>query len=93
LIQEHLPEQIIAFECTGTPDAAELKRIPGVVQVLVTPANNGASVRVRTTNPDETLSALLGTKRAYSARGFRMEQGTLEDLFLLLVGERRKGEA
>lgn len=93
LIREHLPEQMIAFECSGTPDADELKRIPGVVQVFITGINNGASVRVRTTNPDETLRTLLSTKWSYTARGFRMEQGTLEDLFLLLVGERRKREA
>lgn len=85
LIQQYLPEQMITFETLAAPDEERLKGLPGVLQVLVTPSPGRYFVRVRTAQPDETLRCLMDPTQVPTARGFRTEQATLEDLFLLLV--------
>lgn len=92
LIQEYLPEQLIVFESEKEPDADYLRSLPGVIHVTIRRENERTRVRVRTNEPDRTLRELLATTRVSLGRGFRMEQGTLEDLFLLLINEPRKGE-
>jgi len=94
LMQQYLPEQMISFEMLSAPDQERLKQIPGVLQVLVTPSSDRYSVRVRTVRPDETLRCLMDPKQVPTAKGFRTEQATLEDLFLLLVRQpKEKKEA
>lgn len=85
LMEQYLPEQMITFEMQSAPDQERLKRIPGVLQVLVTQSAGRYTVRVRTAQPDETLRCLMDPQRVPTAKGFHMEQATLEDLFLLLV--------
>lgn len=90
LINTYLPEQLIVYETTTKPDVAALERLPGVVNVLTTPSGNKTKIRIRTRRPEDTLRELLGTYRLAPSGGFRMEQGTLEDVFLALVGNGTK---
>jgi len=85
LMEQYLPERMITFEMEMPPDEARLRVIRGVLQVLVTPSAGRYLVRVRTAEADETLRRLMDPGLFPTARGFRMEQATLEDLFLLLV--------
>lgn len=87
LMERYLPEQMITFEMTSAPEEARLRHVRGVLQFVVTPSAGRYVVRVRTAQPDETLRHLMDPAQFPTARNFRTEQATLEDLFLLLVGQ------
>lgn len=91
LVDKYLPEQMIVFEADNKPDMAVLKSLPGVQGVLVDSAGGRVVVRLRSTGSEETLRAVL--QHGFGVRSLRTEQGTLEDVFLLLVGNTQGGKA
>jgi ABC-2 type transport system ATP-binding protein len=87
LILTHVPEQVILYETSVTVPVNELQKIPGVVKVQITHVDAKQVVRIQTMQPDETLRTLLFRNLLPSAHGFRLENGTLEDVFLILTGD------
>lgn len=91
LIDEHMPEKLVVFEQSTKPDVPQLESLPGIINVLVTPSGSKYSVKLRTNQVDETLRILLNKPALRPQSGFRMEQATLEDVFLALVGSNEGG--
>jgi ABC-2 type transport system ATP-binding protein len=85
LIKTHLPEQVIHFELPTSNDEWLLRALPGVAKVDMHPNGAMAQVRLWTETPETTLKALFSSDSLSTPLNVRLEQGTLEQLFLYLV--------
>ncbi len=88
LVREHFPASTVVFRTTCQPDQAALAALPGVdtVDVRWSGGGGGARVAMRTTAPEDTLREVLASPSAHGATDLRLEQGSLEDVFLALTG-------
>lgn len=87
LITTHFPEKVVVCEVPQPVEPARLKALPGALDVSVVPRGTGYQVRVRTTQPDQILKELFDGNLLTRPSDLRVEQATLEDVFLRLTGE------
>lgn len=86
LIQRYFPERNVVFEADTAPPADLLRALPGVSDVYEQRRVEGVHVRIRTRSPEDTLRHLLANSSPMHLRNIRMEQATLEDVFLAITG-------
>ena len=87
LVCRHFPDAVLAIE--GACEPERLAGLPGVAEVYA--ADAGA--RLVTRSPDETLRAAVAEGLVRDVRSVRVEQATLEDVFLALTGRPLAEEA
>jgi ABC-2 type transport system ATP-binding protein len=75
----------ILFVTQEAVDAAELRALPGVVEVSVS-ANGASSHELRISRAQETLPAFVAWAEDREVEDVRMLPATLEDVFLSLTG-------
>ncbi|MGH2545403.1 MAG: ABC transporter ATP-binding protein [Actinomycetota bacterium] len=75
----------ILFVTREAVDAADLRALPGVVEVSVSP-NGASSYELRVSRAQDTLPAFVAWTEDREVEDVRMLPATLEDVFLTLTG-------
>lgn len=87
LVRQYFAEQTVVYETNRPVDRSRLIDLPGVQSATV--VSKGAEcwqVRLCTTQPEQTLGALLSSTVDVFPRNLHMAQAALEDVFLALTG-------
>lgn len=86
LIQQHFPGQTVVFAAAGALDLGRWKTFPGVSDAIVRSSGHSQEIRLHSRQPDQTLRALFAEPGLPAPQDVRIEQATLEDVFLELTG-------
>ncbi|MGH3322342.1 MAG: AAA family ATPase, partial [Streptosporangiaceae bacterium] len=85
LVHVHAPEQLVAFTADPAPERETLRTLPGVTSVDTRRAQGRTRVRLRTTEADRVLVALL-TGGGPRIRAIETRDVGLEEVFRRLTG-------
>lgn len=86
LCRAHFPDQSVVFETDEAVDEAELARLLPGTEASVRQAGTRYAVRLTTREPEEALRRVLDSRHRFHAYNLRLEQGSLEEVFLTLTG-------
>lgn len=90
LIEKHHPTRVVRGETLSFIDPQRLMSIPGVIVANVEQRNLRFEFVVETDNKDLTLAALLSNTFPTPPENIRIEQASLEDVFLRLTNTEPK---